>query len=264
MNKPVGHLGGKDKTVGTLVKMIPYHNKYIEIFGGGASLLFAKRKSYKEIYNDIDSLLVNFFLVLRDQSSEFFKMLDRTPISVEIFERFSGHWEQGLLVLPDKLKTLEPVEQAVTYFLIKRNSYGNKMCEFDGANRSGCRYRIPAREVVSFRRRLKDVIIENKHYPRIIERYDGWDSFFYADPPYYNEHNERWYQVDWTDAEHVRLFSLLKKMKGKWLLSYGDHPFIRDLYKDYKIKEIKTHFSVTHTEKSDANKEVIDLAITNY
>lgn len=264
MRKPIGHLGGKDKSVHHFLKLIPYHNKYIEVFGGGASLLFAKKRSYKEVYNDVDNLLVNFFIVLRDKHQAFFKFLNRTPISTEIFKEYCGHWKEGLLVLPDKLKKLEPIERAAIYFFIKRNSYGNKMCIFDGVNRTSSNYRISARDVVSFSRRLKDVIIESRGYENVIEKYDSPDSFFYCDPPYYNDYGGKWYGTKWTGKEHLRLRDMLKNIKGKVMLSYGSHAFIRDLYKSFDIKEIKTCYSITHVKDDDSNKIVTDLIIKNY
>lgn len=41
--------------VAKLLPLIPPHKIYVEPFGGGASLLFAKEPSPVEVYNDIDS-----------------------------------------------------------------------------------------------------------------------------------------------------------------------------------------------------------------
>ena len=49
-----------------LLPLIPRHRIYVEPFGGGASLLFAKAPAPVEVYNDVDSGLVHFFRVLRD------------------------------------------------------------------------------------------------------------------------------------------------------------------------------------------------------
>ena len=78
MEKPIPQIGGKRLSANRLVKLIPYHNIYVEVFGGGASLLFKKEQSYKEIYNDLDNLLYNFFIILRDKPKELFYFLKRT------------------------------------------------------------------------------------------------------------------------------------------------------------------------------------------
>ena len=55
--------------VAKLLPLIPPHHIYCEVFGGGASLLCAKEPSAVEVYNDIDSRLVNLFRVLRDREA---------------------------------------------------------------------------------------------------------------------------------------------------------------------------------------------------
>lgn len=66
LRSPICWFGGKGLMVSKLLPLIPPHHIYVEVFGGGASLLFAKEPSPVEVYNDIDSGLVNFFRVLRD------------------------------------------------------------------------------------------------------------------------------------------------------------------------------------------------------
>ncbi|WP_373844550.1 DNA adenine methylase [Clostridium sp.] len=45
----------------------------------------------------------------------------------------------------------------------------------------------------------------------------------YLDPPYYGI--ERYYQVQFSKEDHIRLFDCLKKVKGKFILSYNDCEF---------------------------------------
>lgn len=68
--------------VANLLKLMPLkHQEYVEVFGGGASLLFAKTPSPLEVYNDLDQGLVNFFRVLRDPETfeRFRHAVEATP-----------------------------------------------------------------------------------------------------------------------------------------------------------------------------------------
>lgn len=59
--------GGKFRLSDRLIGLFPAHNVYTEAFGGGASVLMQKPRSYSEIYNDLDGEVVNVFRVLQDR-----------------------------------------------------------------------------------------------------------------------------------------------------------------------------------------------------
>ena len=70
MRSPIKWFGGKGQMTKKLLPLIPEHVTYVEVFGGGASLLFAKPPSKVEVYNDLNSGLVNFFRVLAAEELE--------------------------------------------------------------------------------------------------------------------------------------------------------------------------------------------------
>ena len=82
-------------------------------------------------------------------------------------------------------------------------------------------------------RRLKNVVVENKDFENLIKVYDRPNALFYCDPPYHT--TEKYYDVQFTEDDHLRLKNALNHIKGKFVLSYNDDEFIRELYKDYTI-----------------------------
>ena len=61
--------GGKWRLAPWIISHFPEHRIYVEPFGGAGSTLIRKRRCYAEIYNDLDSEVVNVFRVLRDPST---------------------------------------------------------------------------------------------------------------------------------------------------------------------------------------------------
>ena len=57
----IGYFGGKHRMAKKILQLFPPHTNYIEVFGGGGTLLLNKPPSASEIYNDIDSAVVDFF-----------------------------------------------------------------------------------------------------------------------------------------------------------------------------------------------------------
>ena len=78
-------------------------------------------------------------------------------------------------------------------------------------------------------RKLDIVEVYNKSYEDIIKEWDSKDTFFYVDPPYYGK--EHFYGFHpFTVKDHERLAESLKRVEGKFLISYYEKPEIRDLY----------------------------------
>ena len=59
--------------------------------------------------------------------------------------------------------------------------------------------------------------------------------FFFLEPPYFGKYR---YRKNLTVQDHLDLREMLGKVKGKWLLTYNDHPKIRELYKDFDFQRV--------------------------
>ena len=62
---PISYYGGKQNMVSTILPLIPKHRIYTEAFFGGGAIFFAKEKSDAEIINDVHTMVVNFYEVVK-------------------------------------------------------------------------------------------------------------------------------------------------------------------------------------------------------
>jgi DNA adenine methylase len=222
LRSPVRWFGSKSRLVGRFLELIPEHHTYVEAFGGSASLLFGKQPSKVEVYNDLDSGLVNFFRVLRDPDKfeRFHRMACMTPYSREEFDACRQSWEA----------CDDDVERAYRWFVVARMSFSGA---FEKGGWSSVTHEstrgISASVAVWLRgvemlpeihARLMMIQVEHGGWQRILDRYDDPQAFFYLDPPYVqNTRTRTRYTVEMRDDEHRDLVDRLLGMKGKVLLS---------------------------------------------
>lgn len=87
------------------------------------------------------------------------------------------------------------------------------------------------------------------------------DVFYYCDPPYVDKGPEL-YKHSFTEADHRRLAKRLKSCGGTWLVSYDDHPLVRELYAGYRIAPIDVKYTVAITSEQPRRKNQ-EVIITN-
>lgn len=252
MDSFIGWIGGKkalrDKIINEFPSEVP--TRYIEVFGGAGWVLFRKENTVKqlEVYNDIDSNLVNLFRVIKFHREEFLKEFDSMFLSRETFNNFKEQLD---------INGLTDIQRAVRYFYLIRVSFGSNKRSFGTAGR---KFSSSLNRLEEIQKRLSNVIIENRDFEKLIKTYDREGALFYLDPPYHE--TEKYYKngTTFTQSDHIRLCNCLQNIKGKFILSYNDDSFIRGLYKDFNIIEV----SRKNTLSPDNTKEFKEVIIKNY
>lgn len=229
MNSYISWIGGKKLLRNKIIEQFPNakeYNRYIEVFGGAGWILFAKdRHADLEVFNDANGELINLYRCVKYHCEELQKELEWSFISRE---QFFDAKEQIAS------KSLTDIQRAAKFFLLIKNSFGCDLRSFGMRPRkldNSIEFLSKAKE------RLNQTIIENKDFENLIRVYDREKALFYIDPPYYK--TEKYYDVNFTAKDHLRLKDTLDEIKGKFILSYNDSEYIRELYKKYKIIEVE-------------------------
>lgn len=250
MRSPIRWFGGKGNFTQHLLPLIPDHKCYVEVFGGGASLLFAKPPSKVEVYNDIDGDVVAFFRLFHDAEAmeEFKRKCYYTPYSRGWYLECSHTWQD-----------YKGIERIYRWYIKTYMTFGGKFDRHNASfgkreNKSLCFQRL----VASFDKiidRLHHVQIECDTWERIIDRYDDSSTLFYLDPPYLPEtRSDGGYAHEMTFADHKRLTERLESIQGKALLSGYANKLYDSLKWQRNDTEVSTHANHNNGIRSDNDK----------
>ena len=136
------------------------------------------------------------------------------------------------------MRGMTDIQRAARYFYLIKISFGCKKDTFATRPKRLDRAMDRFDEI---QKRLSGVIIENRDFEDIIRLYDNEDALFYIDPPYHT--TENYYKNGegqlFTEEDHYRLKDLLDNVKGRFILSYNDDEFIRELYGSYNISGVE-------------------------
>lgn len=252
LTQPLKWHGGKYYLRKWIIGLMPPHLHYVEPFFGGGSVLLARdpnrdwmkfgsdklpaaSQGCSEVVNDIHGKLTNFWRVLQNPSDfELFKRrIEATPFSEVEFQ--NSLLSQGL--------SSDPIECAVSFFILARQSRQGLMRDFATLSRNRTRSRI--NEQVSawltvieglpdVHRRLQKVVILNQDACDVIRKQDGPLTLFYCDPPYLHETRSTTgeYHFEMSMEQHRELLETLAGIEGQFMLS----GYPSKLYADFQTQ----------------------------
>lgn len=215
-------IGGKTLLAKKIVSLFPDKvDRYIEVFGGGGSVLFYgdEKRALLEVYNDLNGDLVNLFRCAKYHCSELQHEISGYFNARETFEDLKERLQ---------IRGFTDIQRAAMFYVLVKISYGADGRTF-GCNKKN----LTTDYLDKISLRLQSVIIENKDFENLIHAYDRPGALFYCDPPYYKA--EQYYDVAFSAEDHKRLKQCLNGIKGRFILSYNDSEFIRELYRDFEI-----------------------------
>ena len=220
-----------------IIAKMPPHRQYTEAFGGAASVLLQKNRVQAEIYNDLDSELVNLFRVVRDCGQELLEKLQLTPFSRLEFE--------------ESYRSVDsPLEQARR--TVVRSFLGFGSAAACGANTgfrsqthgsggySGIDWRRLPTHLAAVIERLRGVVLENCEALDLLARHDAPTTLHYVDPPYVlstrkqkNPYCSKGYRHEMKDEDHIALAAVLRGLSGMVMVSGYRCDLYRDLYRGW-------------------------------
>jgi len=213
---------------------------YVEPFVGAGHVFFYKKPSKHEVINDLDKDVYTIF--------KGFQKYDGTEISYDINGSYNKK-EYNNIVNAKPTTNYHKFIQLLLRYKLSFSARGKSFGKKDP---------IKSNYKNTYNDRLKNIIILNKSFEKVVKEYDSPNTLFYLDPPY--ENSDNLYTHDSLPIKDV--YDVMKNIKGLFIISYNDSKEAKELFKDYNIKEIKTKY--TKGTEGGQQHERTELIITNY
>lgn len=259
MKPPISYYGGKQKLVSTILPIFPAHTLYDEPFAGGAAMLFAKEPSEIEIINDLNTEMVNFYRVMKEDFISLQRMVNITLHSRKQHEHAS--------VIYNYPELFDPLRRAWAVWVQATQSFASEIDSTWGYDKTkNCTTKKIMNKALQFTEeyaiRLQNVQIECADAIYIIKSRDHEQAFHYCDPPYYNSHCGHY--EGYTAHDFERLLQTLAEVKGKFLLSSYPSDLLEQYAQKHGWQQIKIKQKVSVNAKSGKLKDKIEVLTSNY
>ena len=261
VRSPLKWIGGKFAAAPRIIAAFPpcqEYETYHEPCGGAAHVLMSKPQwGHKEVYNDLNDDLYNFWQQMQQHADVLAARLQVLPYSRALYYDYYRRLFDG--------SEIEPVERAVMWFYVLRGTPAGWMREtavgWNNLMSNAASYRSALEVFAQVQERLThpQVIIDNRDVERAIALYDSPTTLHYVDPPYIGA--EYYYQAGIRKQvkkvfDHQRLAEILNEVQGFVALSYYPHP---DLDQWYPLDRWRRR-TWQQTKSSSHNGEEIQVA----
>ena len=256
-----GYYGAKNKVAAKIIKLLPPHNCWVDLFCGSASITLAKKPAPIEIINDIDQEIINVFQQLRHRPSKLIKSIELTPYARDELRKARENsippndLERARVFLVTAMMSINGVLAGSKGGFSYSNSY----------SRSGKEARVnrwtnfPER-LKEVSKRLRNIRIENSDAINLLEKFSNRPAtLVYIDPPYLADRTSGYVHDARNESFHIELLNACNKAKCMILISSYENPVYGNILtslRGWEKKVINTHTSGACGKRFDRNEVV--------
>lgn len=240
---PLRYPGGKTCIYKFMTSLLEENDmvgtNYAEPYAGGAGLalrLMMDEYVNNIFINDLDPSIYAFWYVAINNPDDLCRWIETVEINVQQWEKYKE--------VQRNYKTADVLELAKSTFFLNRTNVSGVISggPIGGLNQKG-KYKIDVRfnksELI---KRLTDI---SRFSSRIhLSNHDGLDFlstidkrsedvFIYLDPPYYQKGSDL-YMNAFKNEDHQALADKVHELHKNWIVSYDNHEFILNLFKNEK------------------------------
>ncbi len=263
IKSPLRYPGGKSKAVNSISKLIPEFKEFREPFvGGGSVFVYLKQKFPSRIYwiNDIYQNLYHFWNECNENPNKLIESI------LEFRSTYLDGKELHRFLL-ENIDLFDNIKKAAAFFIFNRITFSGTT-ESGGFSNAAFHKRFTEssiERVKALSKILLNTKISNLDYEEVISS-AGDDVFLFLDPPYYSATKSALYGKNGKlhkMFDHKRFANVMKQTKHKWLITYDDSEYIRNLFHFANIKTWDLTYGMRNVNKK-SNQLGKELFISNY
>lgn len=263
IKSPLRYPGGKSKAIKFIAPLIPNFKEYREPFlGGGSVFIYLKQLYPDRIYwvNDIYTNLFYFWQSCQENLEDL----------TEQIIAWKQEFQDGKLLykyLTENIEKFNELEKASAFFVFNRITFSGTT-ESGGYSQKAFEKRFTdssIERVKNLSQIINNVRITNYDYHKVLET-QGKDVFLFLDPPYYSAEKSALYgkrgQLH-KGFDHEKLAYILQHTNHKWLITYDDSDYIRNLFSWANIQSWNLTYGMRNIN-GNINQNGKELFIANY
>lgn len=266
IKSPLRYPGGKGRAAERIVKKLPDFDEYREPFLGGGSVFVHLKQIYpnkRYWINDIYNSLFVFWKEAKENPAEIISQ-------VQFWKDKFNNGKDLFKYLKVRINSFNPVEKAAAFFILNRITFSGTT-ESGGFSDFSFHNRFTDSSIVRLSKLpsiLENTTITNYDYQQVVDE-PGDNVFLFLDPPYYSATKSALYGKNGElhkHFDHERFASVMKNVKHKWLITYDDSKYIKNLFSFANIQHWQLKYGMRNVRKGINSSSQIgkELFIANY
>ncbi len=263
IKSPLRYPGGKSRAIKFIAPLIPEFHEFREPFvGGGSVFVYLKQKfpNKKFWINDIYKNLYHFWKQTQQNP-------DKLIEQIQYWRDTSNVGKELHKYLLQNIDDFDDLKKAAAFFVFNRITFSGTT-ESGGFSNAAFNKRFTQSSIerVKFLSHiLCDTKITNFDYQKVLEA-EGENVFIFLDPPYYSATKSALYGKNGNlhkIFDHKRFAEALMRTNHKWLITYDDSEYIRELFSFANIKKWNLTYGMRNVG-NNGNQKGNELFISNY
>lgn len=260
---PLRYPGGKSKFLSQILPRVPSFLEYREPFVGGGSVFLALKQQYPDQVYWINDLYFELYLFWKQVQQDLGGMVAQVtqwrqqfPDGKELYQYLHTNQNQ-----------FTPLERASAFFVFNRITFSGTT-ESGGFSEQAFQKRFTPssiRRLSQLQGMLSNTTITNLDYEAVVKA-PGEGVFLYLDPPYYSATKSALYGkrgVLHKSFDHQRFAKVMYDCPHQWLITYDDHPYIRNLFSFACIREWRVTYGMRN-QTENSTQASTELFLSNF